>query len=342
MQLDNSPDNGTILTVEDLFIDIPTHSGDLHAVRGVSFTLKKGETLGIVGESGCGKSVTVMATMGLLPKFIKIRANALLFSDIDILSLSERQFADIRGERIAMIFQEPMTALNPVLTIGNQMTEAYIRHGFGSSAKAREKAVHLLDRVGITSAEQRLGQYPHQLSGGLRQRVMIAMALMCDPDLIIADEPTTALDVTIQAQVLSLLSDLQKETGAAMIIVSHDLGVISRVAYKVLVMYAGRKVEGGSCEQVFSNPMHPYTQGLFSCIPVPGLKQRGSELGSIPGIVPSLIGDFKGCMFRPRCELAHDACMEKVPCESISNGHEIWCVASREELDVRSKKVKLL
>jgi len=332
----------TMLKVENLFIDIPTPAGILHAVHGVGFTLKRGETLGIVGESGCGKSVTIMAVMGLLPKHIDIRADCLQFLDVDLLNLTERQFADIRGERIAMIFQEPMTALNPVFTIGNQLTEAYLRHRSGSRAEAQDKAIDLLDRVGITSAKRRLGQYPHQLSGGLRQRVMIAMVLMCDPDVIIADEPTTALDVTIQAQILALLADLQKETGAAMILVSHDLGVISRVADKVMVMYAGREVESGSAKDIFSNPIHPYTQGLFSCIPVPGKKQRGSELGSIPGVVPSLIGDLKGCMFRPRCDLAHDACMGELPYLKISEGHGAWCTSSQDELRSRAEKVALL
>lgn len=352
MQLDNnSPDHNLsghnssgnpVLTIDDLFIDIPTPAGDLHAVRGVNLTLNKGETLGIVGESGCGKSVTVMAVLGLLPKYIKIHANTLVFSGINVLNLSERQFADIRGERIAMIFQEPMTALNPVFTIESQMIEGYLRHRSATRSEAKEKAIHLLDRVGITSPKQRLKQYPHQLSGGLRQRVMIAMALMCDPDLIIADEPTTALDVTIQAQVLSLMAELQKETGSAMIYVSHDLGVISRVADKVMVMYAGREVEAGSSEQIFTHPMHPYTQGLFSCIPVPGQKSRGSELGAIAGIVPSLIGDFEGCMFRPRCGLARPECTKYVSQLTVSQGHFVRCAVPKEELDAESEKVRLL
>ncbi len=342
MKMNQNKSNEIVLTVENLFIDIPTPAGVLHAVHGVGFTLKRGETLGIVGESGCGKSVTTMAIMGLLPKHIQIRADRLQFLGIDLLSLSERQFADIRGERIAMIFQEPMTALNPVFTIGNQLMEAYFRHRSGSRAEAQEKALYLLDRVGITSAKRRMGQYPHQLSGGLRQRVMIAMALMCDPHVVIADEPTTALDVTIQAQILTLLAELQQETGAAMILVSHDLGVISRVADKIVVMYAGREVESGTDEQIFTNPVHPYTQGLFSCIPVPGKKPRGSELGSIPGVVPSLIGDLEGCMFRPRCELAHDACTQTLPYLSVSEEHGAWCTASLEKLKLRSEKAALL
>ncbi|MBU0972696.1 MAG: ABC transporter ATP-binding protein [Proteobacteria bacterium] len=337
--VNDRPEN--ILTVDNLVVDIPTPAGVLHAVRDVSFGLKKGRTLGIVGESGCGKSVTVMAIIGLLSKKIRVTAEQLKFSDMDLLGLSGRKFADIRGEHISMIFQEPMTALNPVYTIGEQLTEGYLRHRSATKANARNKALRLLDRVGISSAERRLNQYPHELSGGLRQRVMIAMALMCDPDIIIADEPTTALDVTIQAQILSLLSELQKETGTAMIIVSHDLGVISRVADHVLVMYAGRIVESGTAEQIFATPTHPYTQGLFSCIPVPGKTPKGSMLGSIPGVVPSLIGDLKGCMFRPRCDLASDRCLAQIPAVNFPVQHHVWCVAPVEELKERSEKVML-
>ena len=248
-----------VLNIKNLYLDIPTPAGNLHAVRGVSFRLKRGETLGIVGESGCGKSVSTMATMGLLPNKIKISAKQLEFSGTNLLGLSEREFADIRGERIAIIFQEPMTALNPVFTIGNQLMEGYIRH-HGDRVEAEKKAIYLLDRVGITSAKRRLNQYPHQLSGGLRQRVMIAMALMCDPDVIIADEPTTALDVTIQAQILGLLAELQKETGAAMILGRLQRKLIKSLEERVLVMYAGQVVESGSAEQIFTSPTHPYTQ----------------------------------------------------------------------------------
>jgi peptide/nickel transport system ATP-binding protein len=336
--MDTDKSDKSILAVEDLFVDIPTPAGHLHAVQGVGFTLEPGKTLGIVGESGCGKSVTTLATIRLLPKQTKIRAKRLKFAGIDLLGLSERQIADIRGDRIAMIFQEPMTALNPVFTIGNQLMEAYLRHRSGGRAQAREKALYLLDRVGIPTSGRRLRQYPHQLSGGLRQRVMIAMALMCDPDVIIADEPTTALDVTIQAQILGLLAELQQETGAAMIFVSHDLGVISRVADKVMVMYAGREVESGSVQQIFTTPIHPYTQGLFSCIPVPGKKPRYSQLGSIPGVVPSLLGDLKGCMFRPRCELARDACTRQIPYIAVSKEHRALCTASLAQLRARAEK----
>jgi peptide/nickel transport system ATP-binding protein len=339
MKINNSAE--IVLNVENLYLDIPTPAGDLHAVRGVSFQLKRGETLGIVGESGCGKSVSTMATMGLLPSKINITAKQLDFLGTNLLGMSERQFADLRGNRISIIFQEPMTALNPVFTIGNQLMEGYIRH-YGNYAEAEKKAINLLDRVGITSAKRRLNQYPHQLSGGLRQRVMIAMALMCDPDIIIADEPTTALDVTIQAQILGLLADLQKETGAAMILVSHDLGVISRVSDNIIVMYAGQVAESGSAKQIFANPTHPYTQGLFSCIPAPGKRDRGAELGSIPGMVPSLLGKLEGCMFRPRCDLAREACTQELPKLDVSKGHAAWCVASRKELKSRSEKVALL
>ncbi|GAA0585145.1 ABC transporter ATP-binding protein [Caenispirillum bisanense] len=316
-----------LLTVRDLSVSITVPAGILAAVRSVSFTLDRGETLGIVGESGCGKSMMSMAIMGLLPPHVAVRAETLRFEGMDLLGLPERRMADLRGDRMAMIFQEPMTALNPLLTIGEQLTETYRRHRTAGRREAREKALHLLDRVGIASPERRLGQYPHQLSGGLRQRVMIAMALMCDPDLIIADEPTTALDVTIQAQILALLAELQRESGAAMIFVSHDLGVISRVADKVSVMYAGSEVEGGSTAQVFGAPAHPYTQGLFRCLPNSGLVARGAPLGSIPGVVPSLIGQVSGCMFRPRCALARDACLEAIPTAVVGDGHRARCVA---------------
>jgi peptide/nickel transport system ATP-binding protein len=259
-----------LLNVEDLHVIIPLMAGDLHAVRGISFAVDAGETLCIVGESGCGKSLTSLALMDLLPKRARREATRLNFAGSDLLRLSRRAMTHIRGARMAMIFQEPMTSLNPAYSIGNQLSEMLLRHRRVSSSQARERAVFLLEKVGITAAASRLNQYPHQLSGGLRQRVMIAMALMCEPELIIADEPTTALDVTIQAQILHLMAGLQREFCMAMILITHDLGVVARVADRVAVMYAGQFVETGSVEQVFRAPMHPYTQGLLSCIPVPG------------------------------------------------------------------------
>jgi peptide/nickel transport system ATP-binding protein len=235
--------------------------------------------------------------------------------------------SDIRGNRMAMIFQEPMTSLNPAYTIGNQLEEAMLRHRRVRRKEARARAVSLLERVGITAAGERLGQYPHQLSGGLRQRVMIAMALMCGPDLIIADEPTTALDVTIQAQILHLLAELQSEFKMGLVLITHDLGVVARVATRVVVMYAGQVVEAGPVAALFRAPRHPYTQGLIACLPVPGRTARGAPLGVIKGLVPSLVGDMRGCHFAGRCPFAIDACRTTaVPLETASAGHEVRCI----------------
>jgi len=320
-----------ILDFENLRVDIPVSAGMLHPVRGISFTVARGETLCIVGESGCGKSLTSLALMGLLPKTAQRTADRMDFLGQDIRGHSERMMSRLRGVNMSMIFQEPMTSLNPAYTIGNQLEEIYIRHIDPSRRSARERAVFLLEKVGISSAASRLKQYPHQLSGGLRQRVMIAMALMCGPDLIIADEPTTALDVTIQAQILHLLADLQREFQMGMILITHDLGIVARVADKVQVMYAGSTVEEGPCQSVFDTPMHPYTSGLLRCIPVPGKTKRGARLGSIPGIVPNLVGDLAGCMFRNRCEFASDACASLADTPTVlDDGHAYTCVRSPE------------
>ncbi|WP_428699077.1 ABC transporter ATP-binding protein [Stappia sp.] len=315
-----------ILKVENLTIDVPMAQGTLHAVRGIDFELRRGETLCIVGESGSGKSLTSLALMGLLPKKMRCKAARLDFSGIDLQRQTPKAMRALRGDRMAMIFQEPMTSLNPAYTIGDQLMEALLLHRPVSKAEARERAIELLGKVGITAAESRLGQYPHQLSGGLRQRVMIAMALMCEPELIIADEPTTALDVTIQAQILRLLADLQREMNMAMILVTHDLGVVARIADKVVVMYAGEVVENGSAREIFESPRHPYTRGLLRCIPVPGKTKPGEHLGSIPGIVPSLIGKVEGCAFRSRCELAEDACSSPVPVRRPGTDHAYRCI----------------
>ncbi len=315
-----------ILNVENLSVDIPTPAGTLHAVRGISFELKRGETLCIVGESGSGKSITALAIMGLLPKWFTFSASQLTFAGIDLKSQTRRVMRHLRGNRMAMIFQEPMTSLNPAYTIGDQLMEALLLHRRVSKSEARARAVELLSKVGITAAESRLSQYPHQLSGGLRQRVMIAMSLMCGPELIIADEPTTALDVTIQAQILRLLIDLQKEMQMALILVTHDLGIVARTADKVAVMYAGEVVEQGTAQEIFKNPRHPYTRGLLRCIPVPGKTRRGERLGTIPGIVPSLIGKVTGCAFRTRCELAQEACAQPIPERKAEGGHIYRCI----------------
>ncbi len=315
----------TLLEVRNLTLDIPTGAGTLHAVRGIDFELKRGETLSIVGESGSGKSLTSLAVMGLLGKGIRRDADVMRFEDTDLLTASRRRMRALRGDRMAMIFQEPMTSLNPAYTIGDQLIETLKLHRRVSTAAARARAVELLEKVGITAAGSRLGQYPHQLSGGLRQRVMIALALMCEPDLLIADEPTTALDVTIQAQILRLLVDLTREMNMAMILITHDLGVVARVADKVAVMYAGELVETGPAKAVFDRPSHPYTRGLLRCIPQPGKTDRGAELGTIPGIVPSLVGDVTGCAFRTRCPHAVAACREPIPVRGHA-AHDFRCV----------------
>ncbi len=314
-----------VLDVQQLSVDIATPRGPLHAVRDVSFQVRRGETLCIVGESGCGKSITSLALMSLLPAAATRRAKKLSLLGEDLLCASSRRVNALRGSRMAMIFQEPMTALNPAYTIGNQLIESYLLHRGGGQQKARERAFELLGKVGIASAAERMSQYPHQLSGGLRQRVMIAMALMCGPELLIADEPSTALDVTIQAQILRLLADLQRDLGIAMVLITHDLGVVARIADRVSVMYAGAVVEEGTAQQVFSAPRHPYTRGLLSCIPVPGRTARGGRLGTIAGVVPSMIGDVRGCAFRDRCQYAQPQCAIDVPVQSRAN-HDWRCI----------------
>jgi peptide/nickel transport system ATP-binding protein len=331
-----------LLNVENLYVTIPLLAGDLHAVRNISFAIDAGETLCIVGESGCGKSLTSLALMDLLPQRARRQASRLEFAGSDLLQLPQRAMARIRGARLAMIFQEPMTSLNPAYTIGNQLSEMLLRHRRVNTAQARERAVFLLEKVGISAAASRLGQYPHQLSGGLRQRVMIAMALMCEPELIIADEPTTALDVTIQAQILHLLADLQREFGMAMILITHDLGIVARVADRVAVMYAGQFVETGSVDQVFRAPMHPYTQGLLSCIPIPGKTERGAALGAIPGMVPSLLGELHGCAFRSRCRYAEARCSADVALHQAAAGRGWRCILPEPQLQNYAREVASL
>ena len=314
-----------LLSVRNLRLDIPTGSGTLHAVRGIDFDLNRGETLCIVGESGSGKSLTSLALMGLLGKSIKRNADRMTFDGTELTTASQGQMRKLRGARMAMIFQEPMTSLNPAYTIGDQLAEALLLHRKVSRQQARDRAIELLEKVGITAAESRLSQYPHQLSGGLRQRVMIAMALMCEPELIIADEPTTALDVTIQAQILRLLHDLGREMNMAVILITHDLGVVARVADKVAVMYAGELVETGPVADIFNAPSHPYTRGLLRCIPLPGKTDRGAKLGTIPGIVPSLVGEVEGCVFRTRCPHAVAECRCEIP-KRVDGSHAFRCI----------------
>lgn len=322
-----------ILDIANLRISLPTPAGTLHAVQGIDLHVDRGETLCVVGESGCGKSLTALSIMDLLPGKATRTADRLELDGEDIRGIGERRMSDIRGNRMGMMFQEPMTSLNPAYTIGNQLEEAMLRHRRVSRAQARERAVYLLDKVGITGAESRLKQYPHQLSGGLRQRVMIALALMCGPDLIIADEPTTALDVTIQAQILYLLAELQREFDVGLLLITHDLGVVARVADRVAVMYAGQVVELGTATQVFRAPTHPYTQGLLNCIPVPGQTRHGARLGQIPGIVPSLIGETTGCHFANRCPHVHAACHSgTIELRAAAEpGHIYRCLLSAEQ-----------
>jgi peptide/nickel transport system ATP-binding protein len=299
--------------------------GQAEAVRGVSLALARGETHCLVGESGCGKSVTALSVMNLLPRGATRAADHIRFHRQDLLDLSERQIARLRGDKIAMIFQEPMTSLNPAYTIGSQMSEVLERHRRATRRQAMDRAAELLARVGITAPGMRLGQYPHQLSGGLRQRVMIAMALMCEPELLIADEPTTALDVTVQAQILRLLQKLQREFGLALLLITHDLGVVARLAQRVSVMYAGEVVETGTVTEVFARPTHPYTRGLLDCIPVPGMTRSGEPLGNIPGVVPRISHGFVGCGFRDRCALAMPECAQTVPRREASDDHSYLC-----------------
>jgi len=317
-----------LLEVDGLNVRFPALGG-LHPVRDVSFSLAAGETLGIVGESGCGKSLTALALMGLLPPGAERDAGRLAFQGQHLERISDRAMADLRGRRMAMIFQEPMTSLNPAYTIGNQLAETYLRHMRASRRAARERSAEALDLVGLSAAGERLAQYPHQLSGGMRQRVMIAMALICRPDLLIADEPTTALDVTIQLEILHLLARLQRELGMALVLITHDLGIVARVTERVSVMYAGQIVETGPTRSVFDQPAHPYTRALLDCIPVPGRTALGAPLGAIPGTVPALVGDLGGCHFRGRCAQAQAACAPApIPLHTAEPGRAVRCLLS--------------
>ena len=300
-----STDAGVFLQVEDLKVHFPTDDGLVKSVDGVSFNLDKGKTLGIVGESGSGKSVTSQAIMGLHRRTRAEISGRIMLDDEELLSMPERQLRQLRGNKVAMVFQDPLSALHPYYTIGSQLVEAYrVHHRSESKQVARTRAIDLLGRVGIPSPKRRVDQYPHEFSGGMRQRAMIAMALMNNPELLIADEPTTALDVTVQAQILDLMKDLQREFGSAIIIITHDLGVVADIADDVLVMYAGRCVEQGAVEQLFYDPQHPYTVGLLGSMPRldQGKKRR---LDPIPGNPPSLIHLPSGCKFNPRCPYTH-------------------------------------
>ena len=307
------------LEVEDLQTYFYTRAGLVKAVDGVSFKLKRGETLAIVGESGCGKSVTALSLMRLVADPPgRIVGGSIRLSGTDLVQLDENAMRAIRGNRIAMIFQEPMTSLNPVMTIGRQISEALILHQSMSRAAALARTIQMLGLVGIPEPEQRAKEYPHQLSGGMRQRAMIAMAVACNPEVLIADEPTSALDVTIQAQILEVIAKLRRELGTAVILITHDLGVVAESAERLIVMYAGRKVEEGEVHRVFAEPQHPYTRGLIHSIPRLALMRSGGaaqpeRLQEIPGMVPALSNLPPGCAFAPRCSLASDICRREVP-----------------------------
>jgi len=311
----------TLLEIERLQVSFAGTA----AVRGASLAVAAGETHCLVGESGCGKSVTALAVMNLLARGGLRRAERLTFQGEDLLTLDDRGMARLRGDAMAMIFQEPMTSLNPAYTVGSQMTEVLRRHRKASQRVAIDRAADLLARVGITAPGMRLGQFPHQLSGGLRQRVMIAMALMCEPKLLIADEPTTALDVTVQAQILRLLATLQRDLGLGLLLITHDLGIVARVATRVSVMYAGEVVESAPTAELFACPRHPYTQGLLRCVPVPGKVGRDAPLGAIRGTVPRIGQGFEGCAFRERCDFADETCRHAVPRHAASPAHDYLC-----------------
>ena len=317
-----------LLEVNRLQTHFRTPDGVNRAVDGVSFQVGEGETLAVVGESGCGKSVTANSILRLIPEPPGKIAGSIRFRGVDLLQLSDKEMRRVRGNDISMIFQEPMTSLNPVLTVGRQLGETLRLHQRVSRREADARAVEMLRLVGIPEAKRRLGEYPHQLSGGMRQRVMIAIALSCRPKLLIADEPTTALDVTIQAQILDLMKDLKAKVGAAIILITHDLGIVAEVAERVMVMYAGRKVEEAAVEKLFRTPRHPYTQGLFGAVPKLGSSLAGhaTKLAEIPGLVPSLKQRIPGCVFATRCALATDLCRQSAPAlELKAPGHLAAC-----------------
>ncbi|HWN52439.1 MAG TPA: ABC transporter ATP-binding protein [Xanthobacteraceae bacterium] len=324
-----------LLEVENLQTHFRTPDGVVRAVDGVSFEIERGETMALVGESGCGKSVTANSILRLVPQPPGKIAGQIRFEGTDLLTLSERAMRDIRGNHISMVFQEPMTSLNPVLTVGRQIAETLRLHQHLGRHAVAERAVEMLSLVGIAEPRRRAGEYPHQLSGGMRQRVMIAAALACNPKLLIADEPTTALDVTIQAQILDLMADLKKRVGAAIILITHDLGVVAEIAERVMVMYAGRKVEEAKVSDLFRAPRHPYTQGLLAAVPKLGSSLAGNDtkLAEIPGVVPSLKQRIAGCVFASRCAFVQDICRHIAPAlEEKTAGHFAACHFAPKEM----------
>ncbi|RNB79681.1 ABC transporter ATP-binding protein [Brevibacillus panacihumi] len=325
-----------LLEVDGLQVAFKTHGGTIQAVRGVSFTLHKGETIAIVGESGCGKSVTAKSIMRLIPEHIgKIVGGKMLFQGKDLAQLPEKEMREMRGSQISMIFQDAMTSLNPTISIGEQIMEGIIRHQKVPRSEAKRQATEILQLVGIANPESRLKQYLHQFSGGMRQRIMIAIALVCKPAILIADEPTTALDVTIQAQIIELFQTIQRKTGVSIIMITHDLGVVAKIADRVNVMYAGKVVESGPVREIFYNPQHPYTKGLLSSMPRLDA-DRNIPLSPIPGTPPDLFAPPAGCAFAARCEYALEVCRAHQPEETqLGSKHVVSCWLQ----DPRAKKL---
>ena len=323
-----------LLEIANLTVEFATATGSLKAVDSINLSIDEGEILAIVGESGSGKSVAMLALMGLLPWTAKVSADSMLFDGQDLLGMNDKQRRKIIGKDISMIFQEPMTSLNPCFTVGYQITEVLCQHFGGSRRSYNNRAIELLHQVGIPAAETRLNAYPHQLSGGMCQRVMIAMMIACQPKLLIADEPTTALDVTIQAQILELLIELQKSHGMALILITHDMAVVAETAEQVIVLYAGQQVEQRSVKELFKSPQHPYSEALLNALPE---RAQGKLLNAIPGVVPGQMDRPKGCLFNPRCSYAQELCRQQPP--ELQDG--ILChyplVAPKPDLDVRTQ-----
>ena len=314
-----------LLELKNLTVDFSMRDSTVHAVRGVSLSLERGKTLGLVGESGCGKSVTAFSILQLIAPPGRITGGEIFYGGRNLLALESGEMRKVRGKEIAMIFQEPMTSLNPVFRIGYQISETIMLHLNETKSAARDMTVHLLNQVGIPSPEKRYDSYPHELSGGMRQRVMIAIALSARPSILIADEPTTALDVTIQAQILELLMNIQRERNMSLLLISHDLGIVSNIADDIAIMYAGEIVEYGTVERIFDKPMHPYTRGLFASIPRIG--DDRDRLNTIPGTVPTITGPPEGCAFAPRCSKKTEECLAlPVPLVVKEEGHAVRCI----------------
>ena len=324
---DTATDMVPLLEVKGLGVEFQTRGGTAHVLEDIQLHIQRGETLGLVGESGCGKSITALALMRLIPQPPgRITSGQILFDGQDLLQLPEAQMRRVRGNRISMIFQEPMTSLNPAYSVGDQITESVRLHQGLNAKDGLARAVEMLEAVGIPDALRRVHEYPHQFSGGMRQRVMIAMALACQPDVLIADEPTTALDVTVQAQIFDLIRDLRERSGTAVLLITHDMGAVAEMTDRVAVMYAGRMVEEGPTDVVLSNPCHPYTHGLIACAPGRSPQSHGQLLQEIPGTVPSLLERQGGCTFADRCSQAQPRCRTTVPPSTwVQSGHRVMC-----------------